>query len=176
MYNAVKPVVLKIVLIWALFAFLHYANSFFPNPVFAFLGEREGAESIFGHSKMNFWTYLIFTAGEFFVLRKQIADATQYWHVRLFSAVTYPWYALTFWMTASALYGSGQPPRAVELSFAFISLVFGAYLAIRIEQILDETKFRKATQRTIVLLFLMALLQYVAFEIHAPWWELFGTG
>jgi hypothetical protein len=175
MYNSAKAVAWKVVIIWVIFAFLHYANDAFPNPVFAFIGEREGFESIFSHSKMNFWTYLIVTIGEFFIFRKKILDVGQFWYTRLLSAVIYPWLALTFWMTGSALYGGLEPIRPVELGFSFLSNVFGAYLTIRLEQIFDVIKFRKATQWTILFFFLITLLQYISFELNTPWWNYFGS-
>ena len=58
MYNSTKSVIWKVVIIWFVFAFLHYAHAIFPNPVFAFLGEAAGRESVFGHLKMNFSTYI----------------------------------------------------------------------------------------------------------------------
>ncbi|PKN94785.1 MAG: hypothetical protein CVU44_02970 [Chloroflexi bacterium HGW-Chloroflexi-6] len=175
MYNSAKSVFWKVVIIWMLFAFLHYANDMMPNPIFAFIGEKENAESIFSHSKMNFWTYLIVTVAEFFIFRKKILDVGQFWSTRLLSAVIYPWFALTFWMTGSALNGGAEPIRPIELSFALLSNVFGAYLTVRLEQIFDGVKFRNATRWTILVLFLMALIQYISFELQAPWWNYFGS-
>jgi hypothetical protein len=175
MYNSEKSVVWKVVIIWLVFAFLHYANDAFPNPVFAFIGEREGFESIFSHSKMNFWTYLIVTVGEFVIFRKKITDVSQFWYTRMLSAVIYPWFALTFWMTGSALNGGLEPIRPIELAFSFLSNVFGAYLTVRLEQIFDAIRFRTATQWTILFFFLITLIQYISFELNTPWWNYFGS-
>ena len=79
MYKSGKSVVVKVVVVWLVFAFLHYANDLFPNPVFTFFGESEGQESAWGHLKMNFWTYFFVTVGEFFIFRKKITDAGQFW-------------------------------------------------------------------------------------------------
>ncbi|GEM_PF-3543145 len=175
MYTTAKSVVWKVIVIWVVFAFLHYANDAFPNPVFAFFGEREGFESIFSHSKMNFWTYLFVTIGEFFIFRKKISDTTQFWATRLLSAVIYPWFALTFWMTGSALNGGAEPIRPIELSFSLLSNVFGAYLTVRLEQIFDDIKFQKSTQWAILFFFVITLIQYISFELNTPWWNYFGS-
>jgi hypothetical protein len=175
MYNSAKSVFWKVVIIWIVFALLHYAYRIFPHPITALIGEKEGAESIFGHVKMNFWTYLIVTIGEFLIFRKKILDLGQFWSTRLLSAVIYPWFALTFWMTGSAIHGGAEPARPVELAFSFIANAFGAYLTVRLEQIFDKVKFRKATQWTIIILFLMALIQYIVFELKTPWWNYFGS-
>lgn len=175
MYNSKKWVFSKVAIIWIVFALLHYANDIVPNPIFAFIGEKENSESIFGHSKMNFWTFLIVTIGEFLIFRKNILDVSQFWYTRLLSAVIYPWFALSFWMTGSALNGGAEPIRPIELSFSLLSNVFGAYLIVQLEQIFDGIKFRKATQWTILALFLMTLIQYISFELQAPWWNYFGS-
>jgi hypothetical protein len=175
MYNSTKSVVWKVIIIWLVFAFLHYANALFPNPIFAFLGEAEGQESIFTHSKMNFFTYIFVTIGEFFIFRKKITDMSQFWYTRMLSAVIYPWFSLTFWMTGSALNGGAELARPVELTFSILSNVFGAYLAVRLEQVFDSVKFRKSTQWTILFFFLISLVQYISFELQAPWWNYFGS-
>lgn len=175
MPTSAKAIIIKVAVIWFVFAFLHYANDVFPNPVFAFFGEAEGKESIFGHVKMNFYTYLLVTVGEFLLFRQKITDLSQFWYTRLLGALIYPWFSLTFWMTGSALNGGAEPIRPIELSFSLLSNVFAAYLVVRLEQVLDVVHFRKATQWTILAFFLMALVQYISFELKTPWWEYFGS-
>jgi hypothetical protein len=166
--------VLKVLIIWFVFAFLHYANGLFPNPILAFLGEAEGRESVWGHLKMNFFTYIIVTVGEYFISRKKITDIGQFWYTRLLSAVLYPWLSLTFWMTGSVFSGGVETARPVELTFSILSNVFGAYFIVRLEQVLDNVKFRKATQMTILFFFLIALIQYLSFELTTPVWDFFA--
>jgi hypothetical protein len=175
MYNSKKSILLKVAMIWLVFAMLHYANNILPNPVLAFLGEKPGFESVFGHSKMNFWSYLIVTLGEFVFFRKKITDLIQYGYTRMLSAVVFPWFALTFWMTGSALNGGLEPARPIELSFSLLSIVFAAYLTVRLEQAMEEIRFRTSTRLTILFFFLITLVQYVSFEMNAPWWNYFGT-
>lgn len=175
MYHSAKSIFWKVVLIWIVFALLHFGYRIFPHPIIAFIGEKEGAESIFGHVKMNFWTYTIVTIGEFFILRKKISDLNQFFLTRLLSAVIYPWFALTFWMTGSAIHGGAEPARPVELAFSFVANAFGAYLVVQLEQIFDKVKFRQTTQWMIIILYIMALIQYIVFELKAPWWNYFGS-
>ena len=175
MYTSGKSVFWKVVVIWFTFALLHYINKWFPNPIFAFFGETAGAATVWGHLKMNFWTYVFVTIGEFFVFRKKIVDASQFLYTRLLSAVLYPWLSMTFYMTGSALNGGLQPIRPIELSFSLLSNVFGAYLIVRLEQVFDDVKFRKATQWTILFFFIIAMIQYISFELNTPWWEFFGS-
>ena len=175
MYTTGKSVVWKVIIIWVVFALLHFANDWFPNPVIAFFGQADGGETVWGHLKMNFWTYIFVTIGEFFIFRKKISDVSQFWYTRLLSSVLYPWLSMTFYMTGSALNGGLEPIRPIELSFSLLSNVFGAYLMVRLEQVFDEIKFRKATQWTILFFFVIALIQYVSFELNTPWWEFFGS-
>ena len=175
MYNSGQAVVWKVVIIWVTFALLHFITDWLPSPILAFFGEAEGAETVWGHLKMNFWTYLFVTLGEFILLRKRITSISQFWHTRLLSSVLYPWLSMTFWMTGSALHGGAEPARPIELSFSLLSNVFGAYLVVRLEQVFDQVKFTRSTQWTILFFFLIALIQYVSFELNTPWWEFFGS-
>ena len=175
MYNSSKSVIFKVAIIWLVFAVFHYANDAFPNPIFTFFGESEGTESVFTHMKMNFYTYLLVTIGEFIIFRRKISNISQFWYTRLLSCVIYPWFSLTFWMTGSALNGGAEPIRPIELSFSIFSNVFGAYLIVRLEQIFDSVQFRKASRWTILFFFLITLIQYISFELNKPWWEYFGT-
>lgn len=97
------------------------------------------------------------------------------WAFSHFSIVIYPWFALTFWMTGSAIHGGAEPARPIELSFSLLANVFGAYLVVYLEKIFDKLKFSKATAWMIVILFAMALIQYIVFELKAPWWNYFGS-
>lgn len=175
MYTTGKSVTLKVIIIWVVFALLHYATDLIQSPIVAFFGEANGLESIWGHLKMNFWTYIFVTIGEFFIFRKKISDVSQFWYTRLLSAVLYPWLSMTFWMTGSALNGGLEPIRPIELSFSLLSNVFAAYFIVRLEQVFDAVKFRKATQWTILFFFIIALIQYVSFELNTLWWEFFGS-
>lgn len=175
MYKSGKSVSIKVFVIWAVFALLHYLADLFPNPIIAFFGEAEGAETIWGHLKMNFWTYVFVIIGEFFIFRKKITDVGQFWIARLLSSVLYPLFSFTFWMTGSALNGGLEPIRPIELSFSLLSNVFAAYFVVRLEQIFDEIKFRNATKWTIILFFVLALIQYISYELNTPHWEMFGS-
>ena len=123
---------------------------------------------------MNFFTYIIVTVGEYFFSRKKITDTAQFWYTRLLSAVLYPWLSMTFWMTGSAFSGGVETAHSVELTFSILSNVFGAYFIVRLEQVLDNVNFRKATQWTIAFFFIIALIQYVSFELTTPWWDFFA--
>jgi len=175
MYNTGKSVVWKVIIVWVVFAFLHYATDLVQSPIIAFFSESDGTESVWGHLKMNFWTYLFITIGEFFIFRKKITDTMQYWFSRLLSTVLYPLFSFTFWMTGSALNGGLEPIRPIELSFSLLSNVFAAFFVVLLEQIFDTVKFRKATQWTIVFFFIIAMIQYISFELNTPWWEFFGS-
>ena len=175
MYTSGKSVIWKVVIVWVVFALLHYATDLIPSPIIAFFSEADGLESVWGHLKMNFWTYLFVTIGEFFIFRNKISDTGQFWHTRLLSSVLYPWLSMTFWMTGSALNGGAEPIRPIELSFSLLSNVFGAYLVVRLEQVFDTVKFSKALRWTILFFFIIAMIQYISFELNTPWWELFGS-
>jgi len=170
-----KQLISKVIAVWIVFALLHFANGWFPNPVFAFLGETEGKETVFGHNKMNFYAYLFVCIAEFFILRKHIDDVAHWTYTRLFTTILYPWLAFIFWMTGSALNGGAEMIRPLELGMAFSANLVGAYAAVRVEEVLDGAKYRNAFKWMVLLFFVISLVQYISFEMNVPWWGLFGS-
>jgi hypothetical protein len=43
-----------------------------------------------------------------------------------------------------------------------------------LSNVFGAVKFRKATQWTILFFFLIMFIQYISFELNAPWWNYFG--
>ncbi|MDO8848292.1 MAG: hypothetical protein Q7W51_07915 [Coriobacteriia bacterium] len=71
------------------------------------------------------------------------------------------------WFTAEAL-GFAMPNLGIELAYANAMTVLGIYLALRIEQLLDDVKFSSSLKAMTVLVFACALLSYASFSFKTP--------
>lgn len=155
----------KLIAIWLLFLALHFSYDTFPNVIFKIIGEE--GETTFFHMKMLFFAYVFVTLVEIFLRRTAIASLSDFIYPRALVAVAYPWLAITLWFSAEAL-GIAMPNETVEIIFANIATGLGIYLALRLEEALDGVAFRSSTKAMIVVLFMCALLSYVAFTFKTP--------
>lgn len=155
----------KLISVWAIFLLLHFSFETFPNVVFRIIGEE--GETTFFHMKMLFFAYLFATVLEYFLKRNSIPNTINYFYPRMFVAVVYPWLTITIWFIAEALLGE---PLSMpwEIIYANIMTVLGIYIALRIEELFDNLDLRPAFRGIIILLFLAALISYVAFSFNTP--------
>jgi len=151
--------------VWGLFLLLHFSYETFPNVVFRIIGEE--GETTFFHMKMLFFAYLLITAVEFFLRRKNLPSVQAFVFSRALIAVVYPWLTITMWFTAEAL-GVHIPPIPWEIIYANVFTVIGVYMAVRMEELFTETEFRPSLKILITIAFATALLSYVSFSFRAP--------
>lgn len=155
----------KLIAVWVGFLLLHFSYAAFPGRVFQIIAEDH--EATYFHMKMLFFAYLVVSLVEFFIRRKWIRSAESFVYSRVLIAVVYPWITITMWFTAEAL-GIRVPAMPWEIIYANIMTVIGIYLALRLEEIFEDTKFRPALKGMIALLFVMAVVSYVSFSINVP--------
>lgn len=155
----------KLIGIWAVFLLLHYSYKLFPNALFQLIGAV--AETYYLHMKMMFFAYLFVSAAEFFVKRNTIANVQQFLTGRALVAVAFPWLTVTIFFLPEAFTGE-MLPFVWEIIWANVVLVLGAYLALRLDQALDQVEFRPALRWMIWLVFLSALLSYTLFTFNTP--------
>ena len=154
----------KLIAVWIGFLLLHFSYGTFPGTLFRVLGED--SETVFTHMKMLFNVYLIVTLIEYFVSRANIPSASQFWYPRLLIAVAFPWLAITIWFTAWALgihFGA-----FAEVIYANVTTVIGIYFALRMEEAFANIPLRPALKGLIILVFVTAILSYVAFAFNNP--------
>lgn len=155
----------KLIFTWVLFLFLHFSYEVFPNLLFKIIGEE--GETTYFHMKMLFFAYLFASILEYLLKRNKIAQAQNFVYARLFIAVVYPWLTITIWFTAEALLGA-HLPLPWEIIYANLMTVLGIYIALRLEEIFEGATLRPAFKGLVVILFLTALLSYVAFSLNTP--------
>jgi hypothetical protein len=115
---------------------------------------------------MLFNAYLIVTLIEYFVRRGQIGSAAQFWYPRLLNAVAFPWLTITLWFTAEAL--GFHLGSVIEIVYANITTVIGIYFGLRLEEAFENIPLRPALKGLILLVFVTAIISYVAFAFNTP--------
>jgi len=116
--------------------------------------------------KMLFVAYSLVTLVEYGIRRKKIKSGSNFFASRGLIAVAYPWLAIIFWFLAWAL--NIKLPLALELVFSNITVILGIYLALRMEEILDQVELRPAFKWMVLFLFLAAMLVYISFSLNPP--------
>lgn len=155
----------KLLAVWVSFLALHFSYETFPSLLFKLIGEE--GETTFFHMKMLFVAYVVVSLVELVLRRSALASPSRFVYSRALVAVAYPWLTITMWFTAEAL-GFSMPNLAVELIYANAATVLGIYLALRIEELLDDVEFRSSLKAMTVLLFVCAVLSYASFSLKIP--------
>ena len=154
----------------ALFALWHQLHDIFPATWAAVLAEGE-QESIFAHMKMLFYPYLILCIADFILLRRKGKVPASFTYARLLILVSAPWIMMAIWYVPDALGISMD--GAVELIYSILLSWVGVYLAIRMEEPLEATRYRLALQVLLWIAFLAALITYTGFSFHLPHYGFF---
>lgn len=129
----------------------------------AILGE--GIESIYSHMKMYFYAYLLVSAVDYFLRRKQLASASTFWTTRMLVASSFPWMSIAIWFIPVAF---GFELGKYELLYSLFQTVLGLYFAFRLEEGLEHIEYRPALRWLIWLAFAAAAITYVGFSFHVP--------
>jgi hypothetical protein len=154
----------KFLAVWLGFLLLHFSYGTFPSLFFRIIAEAN--ETVLLHMKMLFVAYSFVSLVEFCIRRRRIKSSSSFFTSRGLIAVAFPWLAITFWFLAWAL--NIKLTLAPELIFANLTVILGIYLAIRMEEVLDQVEFRPAFKWMILFLYLTAILVYVSFSLNPP--------
>jgi hypothetical protein len=154
----------KLIVGYLLFLFFHQIYGILGGNILGkILGE--GFESIYTHMKMYFYAYLVLSAIDHYLRRKQIASAATFWTTRMLIASSLPWMAIAIWFIPNAL---GFDLGSYELAYSLILTPVGLYFAIRLDEGLEGVKFRPALNAMIWLAFAATLITYTGFAFHVP--------
>lgn len=154
----------KLVAGYLLFLFFHQIYSILGGNILGrILGE--GFESIYTHMKMYFYAYLVLSAIDHFLRRKQITSPVTFWTTRMLVASAFPWMSIAIWFIPTAL---GFDLGSYELAYSLALTPVGLYLAIRMDEGLEGIEFRPALNAMIWLAFAAALITYTGFSFHVP--------
>jgi len=154
----------KLIVGYLFFLFFHQVYDILGGGTLgAILGE--GFESIYSHMKMYFYAYLVISAIDYFLRRKQIGSPSTFWTSRMLIASSFPWMSIAIWFIPVAL---GFELGNYELYYSLILTVLGLYFAFRLDERLENIEFRPALKTLIWLAFLAAVITYVGFSFHVP--------
>jgi len=154
----------KFVAVWVCFLLLHFSYGTFPGLFFRIIAEAN--ETVFFHMKMLFVAYSVVSLVEFVLRRTRIKSVGNFFSSRALIAVAFPWLTITFWFLAWAL--KVQLPLLWELIYANVMIALGIYLALRIEELIDDVEFRPSLKWSILILFVIAVFVYIAFSLNPP--------
>ena len=155
----------KLGAVWAGFLALHFSYDAIPGTAFRILAEEH--ETTFLHMKMLFVAYVVVSLIELAARRARLPSVATFVYSRALVAVAFPWFTITLWFTSEAL-GFGRPGRVGEIVYANIATFLGIYAALRMEELFEGVHFRPAMKAMVVLLFVVAVLSYVAFSLDTP--------
>ncbi len=154
----------KLIAGYVLFIFFHQIYDILGGSLLGrILGE--GIESIYAHMKMYFYAYLVVSAIDHFLRRRQIDSALSFWTTRMLIASSFPWMSIAIWFVPVAV---GVELGRMELAYSLIMTALGLYFAFRLDEGLDGVKFRPALNAFIWLAFAAAVITYVGFSFHVP--------
>ncbi|MCC6567923.1 MAG: hypothetical protein IT315_01660 [Anaerolineales bacterium] len=127
----------------------------------AILGE--GIESIYAHMKMYFYAYLVVSAIDYFLRRKDLK--LSFWYSRLLIAASFPWMSIAIWFIPEAL---GVHLGRFELPYSLALTLVGLLFAFSLDDTLENVEFLPAAKTFIGIAFAAALITYVGFSFHVP--------
>lgn len=154
----------KLIAGYILFLFFHQIYDILGGgTLVAILGE--GIESIYAHMKMYFYAYLVLSAVEYFLRRKQIVSAGSFWTTRMLIAASFPWMSIAIWFIPAAL---GLNLGRYELAYSLVLTGLGLYFAIRLDEGLKVVEFHPALTSLVWLAFAAAVITYVGFSFRVP--------
>ncbi len=127
----------------------------------AILGE--GIESIYAHMKMYFYAYLIVSAMDRFLRRKETPPS--FWYSRMLIASSFPWMSIAIWFIPTAL---GFDLGGWELPYSLILTFVGFCLAFVLDDDLERAEFSRAAKVFIWIAFAAAWITYIGFSFRVP--------
>jgi len=154
----------KLIAGYLLFLFFHQIYDILGGNVLGVvLGER--FESIYAHMKMYFYAYLVVSAIDYFLRRKLTPSPGTFWTTRMLIAASFPWMSIAIWFIPNAV---GFELGKYELAYSLVLTAVGFYFAIRLDEGLENVKFRPALNAMIWLAFAAAFITYTGFSFHVP--------
>ena len=125
----------------------------------------EGIESIYAHMKMYFYAYLLVCVIDYFLRRKSIPSAGDFWYPRMLIAAAFPWMAIAIWFVPEAL---GLSLGSYELAYSLSLTVIGLYFAFQLDDGLTGLQLRPVLKTFIWIAFAAAVITYIGFSFHVP--------
>lgn len=164
-----KHALLKIAGVWFMFAILHFAHELWP--IFPLKIIAGVSESNFQHMKLAFFAYLFVSIFEYFFIRKSLTSVESFVFPRLFATTILPWMMISIWYLQAIFFGPMS--LTVELVYSTIIVLIATACAIIVERSIENTLLTTAFKGLVIVLFLIAFIEYAVFSFELPWLDLF---
>ena len=161
---------LKVIGIWAAFLILHYAYDFAPILPFKLISATH--ESNYQHMKIVFFAYILVSAIEWFLQRKQIESVDTFVFSRLLAAIIAPWLTMTLYFIAAAVYGPFDSVF-VEILYANVILLLVNICAVVLEKGIESVTFSRPAKAVIIGLALVLIMEFIIFTFKLPHMDVF---
>ena len=165
------PLIIKLLLIQAIFLVLHYLYDWFPNSLTAIFSGIN--ESVYQHMKIGFFTYIVYGMIEFLITKRSIQSLNRHVYSRLFSATYFPLVMMPIYLLGPLLFGQSEN-MLFEIIFANIALLATSFSTLVLEGHIEKAKLELAFRVVIIALFVISLAQYIVFTYRLPWFDIFA--
>jgi hypothetical protein len=165
------PIIIKILIIHAIFLVLHYLYDWFPNPVTTIFSGIN--ESVYQHMKIGFFSYILYVVIEFLLIRKSIVSLSRYFYARLFSTTYFPLVMMVIYLLGPLVFGHTENVL-FEIIFANLALLATSFSTLIIEEQIEKTEPGQLFRFVIIVLFVISLAQYIVFTYRLPWFDIFA--
>lgn len=168
-----QGILLKALALTPVFLVLHYASRWLPTPWIAWFSGTH--ESVFEHTKITFFAYMIVCVVEYALQRRNIPNVGRFFYSRLALVVLIPWLMMILWYIAPAITARAMPSDLAEIIYANITLLLIAGSAGVLERSLEQHDFTRPARVVLVSLFGVFLVEAIIFSYRLPWADLFAT-
>jgi TRAP-type uncharacterized transport system fused permease subunit len=161
-----RPVA-KALIFTAVFTMLHFGYELTEWKVLIpFCGTDE---SLFQHSKMGFWSWLVCSLMELILLRKRSIGVM---YSRILGAILVPWFILLLWYVLPGTLGR-SPWVMLEIIWGIICVFVPGFAIATMERELARNTPSRAMLIITGCLLVLALFFFIRFTISLPWIDLF---
>ena len=161
---------IKIVILLSLSMLIH----FLPNWLHFSWVEiiAPNSESIFQHERILFAAYFIYSLVEYFIIRKNLSNRTNFWMARFLILLLLPWIMVMVYLVPQAFTGK-MPNEGWEVFWAILSTFLVWLTVVFLEKDLEAIHYSKKASVVIIILFLLLVLSNTIFTYKLPVYDIF---
>ena len=141
-------------LLLAIFLLFHYMYEWFPYVIFSIFSAVD--ESIFQHTKITFYSYIVLSVIEYSILKSKIKDKKKFLFSRLLSSIIILWILFILFLIGAIFYGERY--FIVEIIYANIVLYLTTVSITIFEQEMISIEFSRRFKYVIVILFFLSVV------------------
>jgi hypothetical protein len=162
----------KVLVFYVSFMLLHYLYDWFPNTfTMIFSGINE---SVYQHMKIAFFVCIFTSTIEYLTIKKAIQFKNRFFISRIFTTTYLPLLMMVIFLICPLLFGKIET-IAGEIIWANIALITTAIFSFEMEKHFEKSEPSRFIQVIVLFIFLVSLVQFVAFTFVLPWFDILAT-